>query len=249
MLTRQKWAYARTLCTSGKKLSFTEEDRTSLPLTLIFVPFSMIPIAAGGEYLSCSLNKILKITVHELLRGHVVSLPACLFLFSVYFSRKIHSRSKTDFHERTCEILSDSYSFACEVFVIRSRPQLQDYGLRMHDQSTYFVFFAMKCRNRFIEHSLQLSVNTCLQYCKKRQRLSNTTWLWNFNLCFEVRDLEKEMYFVDLGDLGDRRSWLSWRLLIFGYLGDHRSWRRLQNEPVVRAIDFKKAENGLSKTI
>ena len=103
--------------------------------------------------------------------------------------------------------------------------------------------------NRFIEHSLQLSVNTCLQYCKKRQRLSNTTWLWNFSLCFEIGDLEKEMYFVDLGDLGDRRSWLSWRLLIFGYLGDHRSWRRLQNEPVVRAIDFKKAENGLFKTI
>ena len=96
----------------------------------------------------------------------------------------------------------------------------------------YFVFFAMKCRNRFIEHSLQLSVNTCLQYCKKRQRLSNTIWLWNFSLCFEIGDLEKEMYFVDLGDLGDRRSWLSWRLLIFGYLGDHRSWRRLQNEPV-----------------
>ena len=82
----------------------------------------------------------------------------------------------------------------------------------------YFVFFAMKCRNRFIEHSLQLSVNTCLQYCKKRQRLSNTTWLWNFSLCFEIGDLEKEMYFVDLGDLGDRRSWLSWRLLILAIL-------------------------------
>ena len=82
MLTRQRWAYARTLCTSGKKLSFPEEDRTSLPLTLIVVPFSMIPIAAGGEYLSCSMNQIRKITVRELLRGHVVSLPACV---SFYF--------------------------------------------------------------------------------------------------------------------------------------------------------------------